>query len=72
MKYEDTGVPLRPKTPQALGCSSEICPFPLKVVMIGHRRRSTSSTTFSILNLAPWPTTITGLVDFSIKDSALS
>ena len=38
-----TGVPLWPRTPAANGWLSEICPFPLKVVMTGQLSDSASS-----------------------------
>lgn len=53
MNHEAMGVPLRPSTPHPRGCRSEIWPFPLKVVMTGHRKASANSTTASMSKRAP-------------------
>jgi hypothetical protein len=48
-----TGVPLRPSTPQASGCSSPIWPLALKVVITGAPSCSARAVTSSIASRAP-------------------
>ena len=54
------GVPLRPRTPPAKGCWSEISPLPLKVVITGAFSFSAKAMTLSLQCRAPNPITITG------------
>ena len=65
--HDATGVPLRPSTPQASGCSSGIWPLALNVVMTGAPSRSASAITPSMSKRAPWPTMITGRDEAAIR-----